>query len=126
MLKSFNLISQPMTNEHFYCKAKIKQQLSALNLLIFCLTLFFNLLNTHNATTTSTTTLSATTVIKSIEEQFSLSAEEALESYEKNLSSNPTVKDCSSLFPRCLCSFKESTRRNYLYCNEPTMSKNLK
>ena len=115
MLKSFNLKSRQMTNEQ---NKKIKTQLSAQCLLIFCLALYFNLLNTYNATTTTTT------VIKSLnEEQFSLSAEEALESYEKNLSNNPSVKDCSSLFPRCLCSFKESTRRNYLYCNEPTMNK---
>ena len=54
-------------------------------------------------------------------EQMLLSAEEALEAYEKT--ADQPIKDCSSLFPKCLCSFQESVQRNFLYCNDPSVTR---
>ena len=121
-----------MFNENFYRKVKFKC-ISKSSKLFFIISLFlshfyaYNATNTIRTTTTTTFTYTNTTsvFINVGEENFFLSAEEALESYEKNNlgQSNLAVKDCSSLFPRCLCSFKESTRRNYLYCNDPSVKK---
>jgi hypothetical protein len=121
-----------MFNEIFYPKVKFKC-ISEPSKLFFIISLFLSHFYTYKATytiSTTTTTLTytnTTSIFTNVggEENFFLSAEEALESYEKNNlgQSNLAVKDCSSLFPRCLCSFKESTRRNYLYCNDPSVKK---
>ena len=116
-----------MFNENFYRKFKFKC-ISKSSKLFFIISLFLSHFYTYNATNTLTTLTytNTTSIFANVgEENFFLSAEEALESYEKNNldQSNLAVKDCSSLFPRCLCSFKESTRRNYLYCNDPSVKK---
>ena len=123
-MNSHLLKRSTMINENFYRKVKFK--FTSFSSPLFLITFILSHLHIYKATITSTTSITSL-----VDEQLLfISAEEALESYEKNnlhnnnsYNTNLAVKDCSSLFPRCLCSFKESTRRNFLYCNDPAVKR---